>query len=169
MQPIIIFHVYIRSDVMSFSYVFLIVYFIFFNSSRTPLTEHAGLCTVLQVVLRQDTPCLEGASCHAIWLSDARWEEGLQQSLRGDRQVWSGTDRQVVSTPGSRLWQGKQKIKWACLWMWSPLTFVFFSERNFVRYSGQRTGTLWGCTPAKSSIRRTGGKCGKLPRMRSWF
>lgn len=39
----------------------------------------------------------EGTSCHAIWLSDTRGEEGLQQPLRGDRQVWPRTGRQVVS------------------------------------------------------------------------
>lgn len=50
----------------------------------------------------------------------------------------------------------------------SSLLFVFSTERSFVRYSGRRIGTLWECTPVKSSIRRTGGKWGKLPRMRSW-
>lgn len=41
----------------------------------------------------------EGTSCHAIWLSDTWGEEGLQQPLRGDRQVWPRTGYQVVSTP----------------------------------------------------------------------
>lgn len=46
---------------------------------------------------------------------------------------------------------------------------VLSSGRNSARYSGRRTGTLWECTPVKSSIRRTGGKWGKPPRTRLWF
>lgn len=49
------------------------------------------------------------------------------------------------------------------------LHFVLLKGKSSVRSSGPRTRPRQKCTPAKSSLRRTGGKFGRLQKMRFLF
>lgn len=70
---------------------------------------------------------------------------------------------QVVKSWVDLLWKCQRSAKFR-----RNTLLLFPTERNSVRYSGQKTGTPWRCTPAKSSTKRTGAKWEKLPRMRYW-
>lgn len=163
-QPIPTFHFYIRGEVINVSFFFCLF-------SRVMHWARWTRCTVVGCVAGRAVAGRSLLPCHSVvwhsarrriitipprWLTSMIWDRLSNREYTYVVVLTRETGEEDSSVFGVRFAE-------KCLF------FFFSSGRNSVRSSGRRTGTLWECTPVKSSIRRTGGKWGKLLRMRSWF